>query len=103
MKNIVCLVALALAVSFAANAVAEEKQNAAPAEKGTVVSVRPGADCPCVNPCQPCGPYYYPPVAYRVGLFGHLRPVVYAPAYRPYYYPYHYPYYRGYYPPAYAW
>ena len=36
------------------------------------------AACPykCFNPCCP-------PVSYRVGLFGVVRPVVYAPVYRP--------------------
>ncbi|GHT24503.1 hypothetical protein FACS189419_09460 [Planctomycetales bacterium] len=73
MKNVICLFALALAVTFTVDAVAEEKQDAAP-EKATVVAVAPGCDC-CAAPCG------HPPVAgYRVGLFGGLRPVVYAPA-----------------------
>ena len=52
------------------------------------------ADCPCVKvaPCFACaGPCKFnsccPPVNYRVGLFGVVRPVVYAPVYRPVYYP----------------
>ena len=56
---------------------------------------------PCnVNPC------YVPPVAYRVGLFGAVRPVFYAPVYRPvyvapryYHAPHRYP--VGF--PVYAW
>jgi len=45
------------------------------------------AGCPCgVSHVAPCG--YNPccpPVAYRVGLFGVVRPIVYAPVYRPVY------------------
>lgn len=54
------------------------------------------AECPCavVNPCKvpsPCaGNPCYPPVAYRVGPFGVVRPVAYAPAFYPTYYPYRY-------------
>jgi len=58
------------------------------------------AVAPCANPC------YVPPVAYRVGFFGVVRPVVYAPVYRPayvaprfYYAPYRHP--VGF--PVYAW
>jgi len=54
------------------------------------------ADCPC--PCVKVLPGYGCPapcafapgcsaVSYRVGLFGVIRPVVYAPVYRPVYYP----------------
>ena len=40
------------------------------------------ADCPsCTLPCQFANPCC-PPVAYRVGPRGFVRPVVYAPAYR---------------------
>ena len=50
------------------------------------------ADCPCAKvvagyPCPaPCN-FGCPPMGYRVGLFGVVRPVVYAPVYRPVYYP----------------
>jgi hypothetical protein len=97
------LFASALTVVFAVNAFAEEKADAAPAAPASIVSVQPGAGCPCVNPCNPCQPYF-PPVTYRVGLFGHLRPVVYAPVHRPYYYPYYAPpRHYGVYYPAYVW
>ena len=69
-------------------------------------AVAPAACPPCnvVAPCSvsPC----VPPVAYRVGWFGVVRPVVYAPVYRPvyvapryYHAPYRYP--VGF--PVYAW
>ena len=69
--------------------------------------VEPAAG-PCVTQCQPacCNPCCAP-VTYRVGLFGFVRPVYYAPAYYPAYYPYRFvraPFvpYRAY-PPAYCW
>jgi hypothetical protein len=69
----------------------------------------PADDCPCGHVAAPCcvNPCY-PPVAYRVGLFGVVRPVVYAPAYRPVYLPprYVYPPYVPYRPacaPYYVW
>jgi len=47
------------------------------------------AGCPCATPCKPACSYdpCCPPVSYRVGLFGVVRPVVYAPVYRPVYFP----------------
>jgi len=66
--------------------------------------------------CAPCGvahaapcsvnPCYVPPVAYRVGFFGVVRPVVYAPVYRPVYAApryYYAPYRRPVGFPVYAW
>jgi len=47
------------------------------------------ADCPCVKVASypaPCN-VGCPPMGYRIGLFGVVRPVVYAPVYRPVYYP----------------
>ena len=48
----------------------------------------PVAACPCEFAPAPCGLVCYgkgccPPVTYRVGLFGVIRPVVYTPVYRP--------------------
>ena len=68
------------------------------------------AACPCVKavpgfacstPCQfnPC----CPPVNYRIGLFGVVRPVVYAPVYRPVYYPPRYVRAPYYYPAPVCW
>ena len=74
--------------------------------------------CPCgvshAAPCNPCGcnPCAYnpccPPVSYRVGLFGVVRPVYYAPVYRPVYVAprYYYAPFRAAYPvgcPPYVW
>jgi hypothetical protein len=82
--------------------------NVANAEGGAAT-----AGCPCAfaaGPCKLANPCY-PPVAYRVGWFGAVRPVVYAPVYRaPVYRPVHIaprfyaPYYRGVAcPPYYGW
>jgi len=93
-----CAVCALLFVFAAANVASAEEASAAP------------ADCPCghvaapcchVNPCCPS-------VTYRVGLFGVVRPVVYAPVYRPVYLPprYVYPPYvpcRPACPPYYVW
>jgi len=91
--------------------------NVASAEEAGAAS----ADCPCghtVAPCKCANPYAHPccppvasccpPVAYRVGLFGVVRPVVYAPVARPVYFPprYVYPPYvpcRPACPPYYVW
>ena len=63
--------------------------------------VAPAICAPCgVVHAAPCSfnPCYVPPVAYRVGFFGVVRPVHYAPVYRPvyvaprfYYAPYRFP------------
>ena len=87
--------------------------NVASAQDGAVAAV----GCPCVvkaGPCQFANPCDQP-IAYRVGLFGVVRPVTYAPAYYPGYcaYPGYYgyrpvvrpfvPYRAVACPPAYCW
>ena len=79
-KKLLCLCAvgaLLFAVSMANVASAQEVMS----EPGAPVA------CPCgVAPCNwAYSPGCCPPVTYRVGLFGYVRPVVYAPAYRPVY------------------
>ena len=97
-QKLFCLCAVcALLFVFATANVASAEEVGAP------------AGCPCdyvAAPCKFVTPAC-PPVAFRVGLFGVVRPVVYAPVYRPVYYPprYVYPRYAPYraYPPFYAW
>jgi hypothetical protein len=89
-----CLVAMLFAFAAVSTACAEETKAAA---NDTVVATAPAAGCPCgyvhTAPGCPCGHARAcfdpcrPPVNYRVGLFGVIRPVVYAPVYRPVYYP----------------
>ena len=82
-RKMLCLcavVALLLAVSMASVASAQETAPAAPCPCGNVGSAAPCAwGCPAApwlgNGCQPI-------VTYRVGLFGAIRPVIYAPVYR---------------------
>ena len=64
-----------LLFAFAVTNVASAEEATAPTACpcGCVHAVSP---CPCAHPCGS-------PVAYRVGLFGAVRPVVYAPVYRP--------------------
>ena len=68
------------------------------------------AACPCVkvtavcpSPCPAPCTFACPPVGYRVGLFGVVRPVVYAPVYRPVYYPPRYLRVPYYYPAPVCW
>jgi len=62
-------------------------------EPGPTPTADPIAACPCAVSTAPCGcacsTWFRgcPPVTYRVGLFGHIRPVVYTPVYRPVYVP----------------
>jgi hypothetical protein len=97
-QKLLCLCAVcALLVTFATTNVANAQEVALP------------PDCPCAlkaSPCQfnPC----CPPVSYRVGLFGVVRPVYYAPVYQPGYYTLRYvraPYvpYRPVVAPPYVW
>jgi hypothetical protein len=94
-QKLVCLGA-ALLVVFAVTNVVSAEEAVVKTDTGTQTVVTKG-DCPCsVAALPPC----CPPVVYRVGPFGGLRPVVYAPVYRPVYYP---RYYRAWYPAPYCW
>jgi len=66
--------------------------NVASAQSMETIPAPSAAACPCEGTAVPCNwacPSWYakgcPPVTYRIGLFGAIRPVVYAPVYRPVY------------------
>ena len=73
--------------------------NVASAETVVAPSAPAATACPCGLAAAPGCTFSQccPPVAYRVGLFGAIRPVVYAPVYRPVYVPPRYVY-----PPRYV-
>ena len=83
-QKLFCLCA-ACALLFAISTV-----NVASAEETSSTGCPCAAPAPCkiASPCD-CNPCV-PPVAYRVGPFGVVRPVAYAPAFYPAYYPYRY-------------
>ena len=70
-QKLFCLCAVCALLLVFATANVASAQEVAPAACPCGVAVCPGK---CFNPCCP-------PVAYRVGLFGAIRPVVCAPAY----------------------
>jgi hypothetical protein len=79
-QKLFCLCAVgALLFAFATVNVASAQEAVAPA--GCPCGVSHVAPCPMPCGYNPC----YPPTAYRVGLFGVIRPVYYAPVYRPVY------------------
>jgi hypothetical protein len=98
-QKLLCLGAVCALLFVFATANVANAENAAPAAAAPCAYA-------CAMPCQ-ANPCFYPPVAYRVGLFGHIRPVVYAPVVRPVYvaprfaYPAYVPYRAC--PPYYAW
>ena len=70
-QKLFCLCAVCALLLVFATANVASAQESAPAACPCGVAVCPGK---CFNSCCP-------PVAYRVGLFGAIRPVFYAPAY----------------------
>ena len=79
-QKLFCLCVALLFAFVTLNVATAEETQAGPAGC-PCVKVMPGFACP-----TPCKFNCYPPT-YRVGLFGVVRPVVYAPVYRPVYYP----------------
>ena len=93
-QKLFCLcAAFALLFAFATVNVASAEETSTAA--GCPCGYATALPCKCVTCAKLAGPCKFdpchPPVTYRVGLFGVVRPVVYAPpVYRPGFYPYRY-------------
>ena len=84
-QKMLCLCAAAALLFVFATANVSSAQDPIPAPSAPLACPCEFASIPCQWGCARCCVPGCPAVTYRVGLFGAIRPVVYAPVYRPVY------------------